>query len=225
MTFLSFILVLSGLSTSYATTPCSDLYEKSGAFEFQRFQGQTNCMLLASPANAGTDYFRSAVYTDEGMFMVFNSYEYKKKTDGARVFYFFPRTRMPTFQKEAHGRMIVQTATDGIFLVYHANEQRFEGMLGGALIEDPKVNPTNNGGVELRNVNALWLDAGFKFKGDPTADFTRKSTFTDEMGHRCEVVNKEIFEATADGDSYFKFTDAELKAFMKTRCPGLRVAW
>ncbi|KYG66290.1 hypothetical protein AZI86_04330 [Bdellovibrio bacteriovorus] len=202
---------------------CTDLYQKSGAFEFQRFQGDINCQVLASPADAGTDYFRSAVFTDEGMFMVFNSYEYNKGTDGARVFYFFPRTRMPGFEKQPNGEMLVQTSASGISITYDKSERRFAGMLGGTLTEDPKVHPGNNGGVEIRDVKTLWLDVGFKFKGDPSADASRSSIFTDVTGQRCEVSNKEIFSFTSDGDSFFKFTDSELKAFLKNRCPALHV--
>lgn len=224
MKFITLILILLG-GSSYALggTECSDLYQKSGAFEFQRFQGDINCQVLTSPADSGPNYFRSAVFTDEGMFMVFNSYEYSKGTDGARVFYFFPRTRMPGFEQQANGQMLVHTSAPGIFIAYDKTERRFAGMLGGVLSEDPKVQPHNNGGVEIRDVKTLWLDVGFKFKGDPSADHSRSSFFTDISGKRCEVSNKEIFSFTADDDSFFKFTDAELKAFLKTRCPALHV--
>lgn len=213
------------IEPAFATSVCGDLYEDAGAFTFQRFQGQTNCQVLATPANSGTDYYRAAVYTDEGMFMVFNSYEYDKGTDGARVFYFFPRTRLPSFQKQANGQMMVQTSAPGIFLFYDKVKTRFAGMIGGLLKEDPKVHPQNKGGIELMNVKTLWLDSGFKFKGDPTADPQRHSVFIDLAGKRCEVKNSEIFNFTADGDSNFKMTDAELKSFIRVRCPGLYVNW
>ena len=224
MKLISLILILVG-GSSYALggTECSDLYQKSGAFEFQRFQGEINCQVLTSPADSGPNYFRSAVFTDEGMFMVFNSYEYSKGTDGARVFYFFPRTHIPGFEKQPNGQMVVQTSTPGIFITYDKSERRFTGMLGGTLTEDPKVHPDNNGGVEIRDVKTLWLDVGFKFKGDPSADSSRSSIFTDVTGKRCEVFNKEIFSFNSDGDSFFKFTDSELKTFLRNRCPALHM--
>lgn len=218
-----FLQIVSTLILSIASqaSPCSDLYAKSGAMEFQRFQGQMNCQVLASPAQAGTDYYRAAVYTDEGLFMVFNSYEYAKGTDGARVFYFFPRTGMPAFKTNASGEMVIQTATPGISLVYDKAVARFARMTGGLLKEDPQVHQGNNGGVELEGLQTLWLDAGFKYKGDPTADASRSSTFIDKHGKRCTVSNKEIFEFTDDGDSFFRFTDQELKEFLLVRCAGL----
>lgn len=223
MRFIGLLLIqLCGFSYAFGGTDCSDLYQKSGAFEFQRFQGEINCQILVSPANAGTDYYRAAVFTDEGMFMVFNSYEYSKGTDGARVFYFFPRTRMPNFEKQSNGQIRVQTSSPGVFFDFDQVALRFAGMGGGILTEDPQVRPDNAGGIELKDIQTLWLDVGFKFKGDPSADPSRSSTFRDPEGRRCEVSNSKIFTFTADGDSFFKLNDAELKTFLKTHCPGLR---
>lgn len=202
---------------------CSEIIQQVGFYSYQRYQGQFACYLMASPQGVGSTY-RSPILTDEGMFMIFNSYQNQRASDGARVFYFFPRERIPNFEI-VQGQPVLRSSTNGIDILMSPRKVGFLGMNGGVLREAPVVSPQNKGGIEISKVKTLWLDAGFMLGADPTADLSSSSRFTDLDGRTCVVKNKEIFTAQGSYDSYFHFTDEELKKFLAKRCPQLKVNW
>ncbi|MBI4425665.1 MAG: hypothetical protein HY554_18180, partial [Elusimicrobia bacterium] len=72
--------------------------------------------------------------------------------------------------------------------------------------------------------NGLMLDAGFRRGELPSGRPESESVFRSAYGQRCAVKNKEVF-AYAGGEPSFKFSDVELSAWLRTRCPGLSVGF
>lgn len=222
LVFSSFFSVQTLWAQSSSTT-CTTEFQKIGAYAYHRYQGQRHCFLSAASLGGSYNY-RAPLLTDEGTFMIFNSYENQNVSDGARVFYFFPRTRIPSFEL-INNQVVLHTAADGIDILLHPVKQIFVGMNGGVLSEDYDVNPFNKGGIEISKVQTLWMDAGFQAGNDPTASPTNTSRFTDRRGKTCSVKNSEIFLFDNQGDSWFRFDDAQLKKFLQRRCSGLEVNW
>ncbi len=209
-----------------ASNDCSDFLLRNGVFQFQRIQfNDRSCFLSADPFTASANMkYRSYLFANDGLMMVFNSYNVNESASshGARVFFFFPRNNTPDIKIQST-QTILKSATRGIEFVLSANQQQLIGMKGGKALESPQISPNNAGGVELSNVKTLYLDAGFRLGEDPTGDAKRNSEFIDSDGRRCPVKNSEVFKYSSDQDPDFKFTDSELKLFLSKRCPELKV--
>lgn len=202
---------------------CSDYAKNLTSFRIHRFlDSQEKCWLSVNPIKTNNMVYRSYVLTTEGTFLVFNSIDPENHgvTDGARTYMIFPRNQLPTVMDFPDYDLLV-TPTKGIEIYLSKTEPRIIGMKGGHITEDPKVNPYNKGGLEFKNVQALLLDGGWRNFGDPFGLPNRKSTFTDKNGNSCQVTNKEIFKYDSDGDTIFRFTDKELRDFLKVKCPKL----
>ncbi len=225
---LALTSALISLKSQAQTTPgnpdCADFHLRFGAFHYQRFQATDGtCFLSADPFEVGDFRYRSYLATNDGMLMVFNSYSPSDSANasGARVFHFFPRKNMPEITN-TDTTVNIKTATPGIELVLSQDQTKIIKMVGGLIKEDSKVSSANKGGVEIISAQSLYLDSGFAVGHDITADLGSTSTFHDSKGRTCDVKNREIFNVTSDGDSELKFSDSELKAFLKTRCPRLK---
>lgn len=222
------VLIFSFLSikSAQAASACSDILTREGVYQINRFQADDgDCFFGIDHAHAPDNMkYRSFLLVDDGLFMVFNSYNPNMgSTDhGARVYFFFPRGKTPSYTMS--GKQIkVQTAAPGIEIFFHTDRTKIAGMNGGVIKESSSVSPSNNGGVELSGVKTLYLDAGYRQGQDPTADPKRSSTFIDSKGRKCVVENFEIFNYSADGDSTFRFSDRQLKTWLKDRCSQLKV--
>jgi hypothetical protein len=222
--FLGLILSSAAFAARPAPEACTDFHVRHGAFHFQRLSSSDgSCFLTADPFDVGDFFYRSYLLSNDGLFMVFNSYGQGENStsSGARVYYFFPRKSLPELM-ETDGKSFLQFATPGIEMILSQSETKILGFYGAEFKEDPKVNSDNKGGLEITKAKTLYMDAGFALGHDVTTERNSKSTFHDTRGESCEVLNKEVFSYTADGDTNFKFTDSELKEFLKTRCPRLK---
>ncbi len=204
---------------------CEYFHQRFGTFHFQRHPGSDgSCIVSADPFDITNFKYRGYLVSAEGIFMVFNSYSDQDDATatGARVFHFFPRKNMPnteSIDQESH----LKFAAPQIELILSQDQTKILRMTGATVKEDPKVQAGNKGGVEILNSETLYLDSGFALGHDITADGNKYSTFYDINRKTCALQNKELFVYTGDGDSSFRFSDAELKAFLKTKCPRLTV--
>lgn len=231
LSFVFLALIVSHFSQAavqiqaQAQKPCDEYLVRHGAFKFQRFESYDNvCFSGADPFDVlPAMKYRSYLVTNEGLLMVFNSYNATENADatGARVFHFFPRNQTPDIQVSG-SQIVYQTATQGLELILSQKKAEILGMKGGKVKESTKLSPSNQGGVEFSSVKFLTLDSGFTLGQDPTGIPDRNSKFIDSSGRTCTVQNKEVFKYSSDGDSSFKFTDDELKNFLKDRCPQLK---
>lgn len=206
---------------------CSEIFKRAGAYQFHRFFGNNGkCYFSSQPMDNPPFYYhyRSFLFTDDGLFMIFNSYEGFDVTDGARNFMIFPRNQTPSLAFE-DTKPVMKSATSGFELVLHPTKSIIDSIHGGDFAEDYNINPTNNGGVEIFNMKTLILDSGFAVKKSSFADMTAESVFKDVAGHECRVVNKEVYHFVNHDDVAFNFSDAELKEFLAQRCPEIVVNW
>jgi len=208
-----------------AASDCTDFHIRLGAFHFQRqVMNSGTCILSMDPFDITAFKYRGYLVSSDGIFMVFNSYSQAENSTatGARVFHFFPRQNTPDIidlNQETH----VQFAAPKIKLVLSQDKTQILRMIGATVKEDPKVQSSNKGGVEILKADTLYLDSGFALGHDVTTEPGRISTFYDINRKSCAVPNKELFVYSSQGDSDFRFSDAELKTFLKKRCPRLTV--
>jgi hypothetical protein len=155
--------------------------------------------------------------------MVFNSLDENGEDEtGSRVYYFFPRSSVPSLQDL--GDSVQITLADQVSrITFKKAEGYIDSYSHGSVIEDRNVNSRNQGGVQITARDALILDAGWMRGNDPTSDPKRRSIFYDGQGNACRVVNDEIFTYYGAKDVKFKFTDAQLKTYLARKCPTLKI--
>ncbi|MDP3542113.1 MAG: hypothetical protein Q8T11_06535 [Elusimicrobiota bacterium] len=168
--------------------------------------------------------YKAYGFFSDGMLMVFSSYgdgeDSNPNLTSAREFYFFPRTGALALEMNpAAGTVSVVMADGGRVSIDPATSQIASLERGSATVS-PRVDPAERGGVEITSYAGLMLDAGFRMGESPSGRPKADSTFRDAFGHLCTVKNAEVF-AYAGGEHELKHTDAELKAFLKVRCPNI----
>lgn len=168
--------------------------------------------------------YRSYGFFSNGLLMVFNSYgdgeDNNPNLTSAREFYFFPRTGALSLEMDKTAGTVSVVMADGGRVVINPETSQIASLDRGSVLVAPRIDPADRGGVEITSYAGLMLDAGFRMGESPAGRPKADSTFRDAQGHLCTVKNTEVF-AYANGDHELKHTDAELKAFLKTRCPNI----
>lgn len=201
---------------------CSDFFKVFDEVKFQRLAfSPTDCVLKASP-NAALLTYRAFMLSSQGKLMVFDSYNGSSGSGAtaAKSFHFFPRDRHPTIV-DVNGKVEFQTANNKVSFRFDQNKAILNQMIGGEMTIDHNVTPTARGGLVIVKSQSLMLESGFLQGSDPTSKPKGNSLFRDSKNQTCSVVNTEVFEYFNSGDNMFKFTDSELKDFLKERCPQI----
>lgn len=185
--------------------------------------GSGECFVDVGPSNSRDMIYRSYAFFDTGLLMVFNSYGEgsNSATTGSREFYFFPRSGKLDLKMDAAAGTITVTMADGDEVAIDSTTAQIRSISRAEVAVAPKIDPSNQGGVEVSRFDGLMLDTGYSRGGSAANSPDRPSTFRSGQGQLCRVTNREIFKY-AGGDHFFKFDDAELSAFLKKRCPAIR---
>lgn len=220
-----FLLFLFSSLSGFANEDgvCRDVFEQHGKNSYSRqFFSPDACFVSVKTTETPSLIYRSFIFRETGKLLIFNSYgpgPSETKT-GARVFYFFPRQKIPSFSISA-STVTVASGT-ALALVFDAVSGQLIKGVSAVVNEDPKISADNQGGLEIHSYSGLMLDAGFQLGSDPSANEQGSSIFRDVKGQSCLVKNSEVFNIDTDGESTFKFTDQRLAKFLAQRCPGLK---
>lgn len=207
-----------------ATCPRVDPSYVDGTHGYADGLNSGKCYVSIGPMSTPHLVYRGYVFFSDGLLMVFSSYgdgsDSNPNLTSAREFYFFPRTgALELAMDKTAGTVSVRMSDGGRVHFYPATAQ-IKSFDRGSVTVSPSVDPAERGGVEITSYVGLVLDAGFRMGESPAGRPDADSTFRDAQGHLCTVKNRELF-AYANGEHAFKFADAELSAWLKTRCPGL----
>jgi len=185
------------------------------------------CYVSIHPESTPGMIYRSYVFFGDGLMMVFSSYGDgpSSKTTSAREFFFFPRRRAPELTMDPKARSITVRMSDGGRADIAPATAQLSGLERGHATVSPKIDPAERGGVEITSYTGLMLDAGFRIGESPSGRADGTSTFRDAEGRTCGAANRDLFNYTANGDHAFKFTDAQLSAWLKTACPALQAGF
>ena len=186
--------------------------------------GSGKCYVSIGAMSTNNLIYRGYSFFSDGLLMVFSSYgdgeDSNPNLTSAREFIFFPRTgAMALEMDKAAGTVSVVMADGGRVHIDPATAQ-IKSLARGAVTVSPRIDPAERGGVEITSYTGLMLDAGFRMGESPSGRPNADSTFRDALGQKCTVKNNELF-AYANGEHELKFTDAQLSAWLKTRCPKL----
>jgi hypothetical protein len=116
------------------------------------------------------------------------------------------------------------TMADGDEIAVDPATAQIRSSSRGEVTVSLRSDPAERGGIEFPRYDGLMLDTGFKIGGSPATLPGGESVFRSAYGQLCKVGNREIF-AYAAGEHSFKFTDAQLSAFLKKRCPALHAGF
>lgn len=188
--------------------------------------GTGECFVDIGPSLSQSMIYRSYAFFDTGLLMVFNSYGEgtNSATTGSREYYFFPRSGKLDLKIDAAAGTIAVTMANGDEVAIDSTTAQIRSMSRGEVAVSPRIDPSNQGGVEFPHYDGLMLDTGYSRGGSAAHSPDRVSTFRTGQGQLCRVVNRELFRY-AGGDHFFKFDDAELSAFLKKRCPAIRAGF
>ena len=182
------------------------------------------CYISIGPMSTTNLIYRGYAFFSDGLMMVFSSYgdgeDDNPNLTSAREFRFFPRTGAMALRMDKTAGTVEVTMSDGGGVVFDPATAQVRSLERGSATVSPRVDPVERGGVEITSYAGLMLDGGFRMGESPAGRPEADATFRDANGHLCTVKNKELF-SYANGDHEFKFTDAQLSAWLKTRCPGL----
>lgn len=185
--------------------------------------GSGECYVSIGPMSSEHLVYRQFGFYD-GLLMVFSSYgdgvDGRSNQTSAREFWFFPRRAAPELRMDPAAGTVSVLMADGGVATFDAATAQLSGLDRGSVSVSPRLDPAERGGVEVSSYAGLVMDGGFRIGESPTMKPEWSSTFRDAQGHLCAVKNREVF-SYAGGDRAFKFDDASLSAFLRTRCPNL----
>lgn len=206
--------------------PCDTVYLTSGRVKaYSVVLRDGSCMATVGLVIKGQKY-RQFLFDSNGMMMVFiGTPGSHSSATGGRSYYLFPRAA------KGGARLMVGQTRKGELTIevpgvrriaFASNEVRITGFEGGEVSQDPALNLSNNGGVEITSFKGILLDTGWRIGEAAFADKSRTSVFRDYFGNTCEVRNPEVFDYPTRYDAILKFRDdAALESFLANRCPNL----
>lgn len=224
--FTTLTLLLLGASQVFAAPNCADKYEVFDNTTVQAVPGTTNCFITVTPRNIYDLTYRDFLFDDDGLFMIFNSLGQgpESETTGAREFYLFPRGVKPlSYDYDGANKRLAVTTPSGKIFTFNTEKAILVSITDTTFTQDYNVVKGNNGGIEITKNNNFFLDLGFTLGQSPSQNPSRKITFKDTRGNTCQVKNSQIFKYTVDSDVIFKYNDAQLKTFLQTSCPKLKL--
>lgn len=212
------------LSDDESVPGCEYVLQRSDAIMISRYYGQKTktCYLSIRPFNPKNLTYRSYLFTNDGMLMVFNSYGpgSVQDTTGARTFYLFPRVMaFPKIEVLENGDVLVQTQSQHQFIFNSASFSLSE-VSDAVVFEDANISKSNKGGVDLKLKRGLLLDLGFIMGQNPAEIPSRRVFFKDAKNQSCTIRNQEIFNYR-DDDVYLDFSDQEIKTKFRKQCSKL----
>ncbi len=214
----------SAVATAFSACPRVNPSHVDNTQGYADGLGSGKCYVSIGAMSTNNLIYRSYTFFSDGLMMVFSSYgdgeDSNPNLTSAREFFFFPRTGALALDMDrAAGAVSVVMSNGGRVHIDPATAQ-IRSFDRGAVTVSPRIDPAERGGVEIASYSGLVLDAGFRMGESPSGRPNADSTFRDAQGRTCTIKNNELF-AYANGDHELKFTDAELSAWLRTRCPKL----
>ena len=186
--------------------------------------GSGKCYVSIGAMSTTNLIYRAYTFFSDGLMMVFSSYgdgeDSNPNLTSAREFFFFPRTGALALDMDRAAGAVSVVMSNGGRVQIEPSTAQLRSFDRGSVTVSPRIDPAERGGVEIPSYNGLMLDAGFRMGESPSGRPNADSTFRDALGQTCTVKNNELF-AYANGDHELKFTDAQLSAWLRTRCPKL----
>lgn len=221
---MSLLLLLS--AQVFAASPCLDKLEIFENTMVQTLPNKTGCLVSVSPVDTNSLVYRSFLFDNIGLFMIFDSFGEgsESETTGAREFYFFPhKTNEISYRYDIHSQHLSVKSPSGKVFIFNAKKSILVSASNSSLTIDYAVNRKNKGGIEFIKNDAFYLDLDFKMGQSPSQNPNGEANFKDVKQNSCIVKNSDIFKYTSDQDPLFKYDDAHLRSFLRKNCPKINL--
>lgn len=230
MKFLVALSFLFSISISAEVINCKDGVGQFGNFSNMRYQisffeSSQKCFISIGPNNRYPLY-RSFNFDSKGELMIFNSLGDGRPSEntGARNYLFPVLKSSLKYELDSENEFIRVHTTDGRVWSFDARSSKIHNITKMDFVEDPDVNRTNNGGLELSPKEGHLIDEGWRLGGPPNIILKRKSIVKDSFGNKCSVKNKKLFKHDLDsrgrvnGAYFIHQNEADWKKFLKINC-------
>jgi hypothetical protein len=211
----------------FAAPGCLDKFEVFDNTSVQMLPNKkTGCFLTVSPRTTQGLVYRSFLFDNTGLFMIFDSLGNGPESEAtaSRELYFFPRkTNEVSYRYDSPTQSLRVKTPSGKVFVFNTKKAILVSATNSTLAIDYEVNGKNNGGLEIIKNDAFYLDLGYKIGQSPSQDPKDSISFKDTKNNSCIVKNSDVFNYTSDQDVIFKYEDAQLIRFLKTSCPHLKL--
>lgn len=200
-------------------------------FQIGQFRRTGACFISVGPANRYPLY-RNFLFDSEGELMIFNSLGRGRPSEdtGARNYLFPVKSKELAFELDSQNEYIRIRNTDGRVWVFDARSSKIESIQRMRFLEDPVINRTNKGGVELTPTSpGAFIDEGWRLGGPPNTAINRKSIIKDSLGNKCRVSNKSLFKldidngGSVDGAIFIHNSSLKWRTFLKNHCPQIEL--
>lgn len=194
------------------------------SFIINRTQIQTGvfqsgvCYLNLSDTKSVDLVYRTHLFTDEGLQMVFNSYGYGPSSThtGARM-YFHPGPQKYLDLNFMGPYLEIQLST-GNRLLFDTNNFKFLAQSDIKYTEDLRVNRSNQGGLLITSSPTAYLDFGFSLGGSPMMNMNGSFFYISPGKAYCGLRNNFVLKRV-NGDVEWKYSPyGELEGKIMREC-------
>jgi hypothetical protein len=180
------------------------------------------CYVSVRPVWSPGMVYRDYAFYEGGLLLAFSSYgDGGSEMTSGREIRFFPRLGLPALDADPAKGALLVSMSDGARVAFDVDKAAPASVDRGEVRIASRVHPDERGGVEFPSYRGLILDSGYRRGEMPSGRRGAESVFRDASGRLCAVRNDEVFVYNEDGNPEFRFADAELSAWLKTRCPSL----
>ncbi|MBC7742633.1 MAG: hypothetical protein H7061_10575 [Bdellovibrionaceae bacterium] len=225
LTTLSFLSNAQVISPRVISSKCDHVLTGSDNIQVNR-QWDTatrNCFISLTPRNIENLKYRDYYFSNEGEFMVFNSYGNGPDSSmtGSRDFFIVPVVNeYPDFTIETNGDVTIKMVSGHQFRV-SGKDFSIVSVTPGTFSEKP-VSPSNQGGVEISLQTGFWIDGGFRKGGTRFGNPKSRSVIhSGKSAATCSVVNSQVLAYDSTGNYNFKLGDKDWTAFLAKQCPQI----
>ncbi|MGZ3693823.1 MAG: hypothetical protein ACXWQO_06455 [Bdellovibrionota bacterium] len=221
----SLLFLLLSVLPAQAATPCTSEQVLGEGVVASRFSTVAlGCVVQVTPRQKPEMRYREFWIDERGRFMVFVSVpgDDLDKATGTRTYFLFPRKQLPAFTLLANGNLSFNLGT-GQSAIFGATDAQLMSFPGEFTL-DSAVNLENQGGLEIKSYNGIWLDAGWVVGSQSYKDPKGSSVLSDSHNQKCSIRNEEFFfyENMYYNEPNLRYPDdASLAKFLGERCPNL----
>ena len=177
-----------------------------------------DCFVSISDTKTASLIYRSHLFTDQGLQMVFNSYGYgpTETHTGARIF--FHPAQQKSLDLRIQGNTLELQLANGNRIYFDTVQYRFSQLSDIKYLEDISVNRNNQGGIVINSSPTAYFDFGFRLGGSPLLNLDGSFLYIVPGRPYCQLRNNLVLRRVQTDVEWRYSPYGELENFVRGRC-------